>query len=90
MQNVLGPWQAIKNNNTWQIVDGNNQIIAMVADIPDAETKAKQIAIAPFVFDALKSVVELLGDEDIPDNGELSGAAISDLARAAVEIIGNY
>jgi hypothetical protein len=27
----------------------------------------------------------MLGDEDLPDNGEFSGAAVTDMLRAAVE-----
>lgn len=39
---------------------------------------------APLLYEALKAMLELIGDEDLPDNGELSGAAICDLARHAV------
>jgi hypothetical protein len=39
---------------------------------------------APLLYVALKAMLDLIGDEDLPDNGELSGAAICDLARAAV------
>ncbi len=86
MANVAGTWQAKKNGDVWQVLDGEGRLIATLADIPDAEAKAKQIAINPYMLEALKSMVELLGDEDIPDNGELSGAAICDMARAAVEM----
>jgi hypothetical protein len=37
-------------------------------------------------MEALKGLVALIGDEDLEDNGELSGAAICDMARAAVEL----
>ena len=37
---------------------------------------------------AAEAVLDLLGDEDLPDNGELSGAAITDALRAAVEAEG--
>jgi hypothetical protein len=30
------------------------------------------------MLEAFKGISELIGDEDLPDNGELSGAAISD------------
>ena len=33
---------------------------------------------------ALKAVYELMGDTDLPDNGEISGAAVSDMVRAAI------
>ena len=39
---------------------------------------------ASLLYEALKGMVDLIGDEDLPDNGELSGAAICDLARDAV------
>ena len=38
--------------------------------------------------EALKSMVALIGSEDLHDNGELSGAAICDMARAAIEMAG--
>lgn len=37
------------------------------------------------LFRALKSLVDLIGDDDLPDNGELSGAAICDFARSVVD-----
>ena len=39
---------------------------------------------ASLLYEALKGMVDLIGDEDLPDNGELSGPAICDLARYAV------
>lgn len=39
---------------------------------------------AGLLYEALKGMVDLIGEEDLPDNGELSGAAICDLARYAV------
>lgn len=84
MANIPGTWQAKKNEDVWQVLDGEGRLIATLSDIPDAEAKAKQIAVSPYVLEALKSMVELLGDEDMPDNGELSGAAVCDMARAAV------
>ncbi|WNM57488.1 hypothetical protein [Candidatus Nitrospira allomarina] len=39
---------------------------------------------ASLLYEALKGMVALIGDDDLPDNGELSGAAICDLARYAV------
>ncbi len=35
-------------------------------------------------LEALKALMELIGDSDLPDNGELNGAAICDMARAAI------
>lgn len=39
------------------------------------------------LYEALKAITNLIGDDDLPDNGELSGAAICDLARAVIERI---
>jgi hypothetical protein len=41
------------------------------------------------MLEALKGIAELIGDEDLPDNGELSGAAISDMVHAAIQLSGN-
>jgi general stress protein YciG len=37
------------------------------------------------LFRALKSLLNLIGEEDLPDNGELSGAAVCDFARAIAD-----
>lgn len=37
------------------------------------------------LFRALKSLVNLIGDDDLPDNGELSGAAVCDFARSVTD-----
>ena len=39
---------------------------------------------APAMYEALKTLLALIGDEDLPDNGELSGAVICDFARSAL------
>lgn len=39
---------------------------------------------AALLYEALKGMVDLIGEEDLPDNGELSGAAVCDLARYVV------
>jgi len=42
------------------------------------------------MLEALSGIVQLIGEEDLPDNGELSGAAICDLASSALAVaIGN-
>jgi hypothetical protein len=33
---------------------------------------------------ALEAALAILGDDDLPDNAELSGAAVTDMMRAAV------
>lgn len=37
------------------------------------------------LFQALKSLVDLIGNDDLPDNGELSGAATCDFARSIAD-----
>lgn len=54
-------------------------LLAMVNLIGDCDKEA-----APLLYVALKSMLDLLGEDDLEDNGELSGAAICDLARSAV------
>ena len=41
-------------------------------------------AAAPAMYEALQALLALIGDEDLPDNGELSGASICDFARSAL------
>ena len=36
------------------------------------------------LLEALEAALAILGTDDLPDNGELSGAAVTDLMRAAV------
>ena len=36
------------------------------------------------LHDALQAALAVLGDDDLPDNGDLSGAAVTDMMRAAV------
>ena len=45
---------------------------------------ATLIAAAPAMYEALQALLALIGDEDLPDNGELSGASICDFARSAL------
>jgi hypothetical protein len=37
------------------------------------------------LLESLEAALAILGDDDLPDNGELSGAAVTDMMRAAVE-----
>ena len=50
-----------------------------------ADAGGKAYPIHQDLLKAAQAVLSVLGDEDLPDNGELSGAAVSDLLRAAVE-----
>jgi len=65
-------------------VDSDGKLIVALADIPDAKDKVKLIVASPYMPEALKSMLALIGEDDLPDNAELSGAAICDMARSAV------
>ena len=49
-----------------------------------SKANAALIAAAPAMYEALQALLALIGDEDLPDNGELSGASICDFARSAL------
>jgi hypothetical protein len=83
---IPGTWEAKLDCKVWKIFDENSQLIATLAKSSDAETKARIIAISPYMLEALKGVVGLLRDEDLPDNGEYNGGAVSDMVRSAVEL----
>lgn len=83
---IPGTWEARLDGKVWKIFDEGGQLIATLADSADAKARAKLIAMSPYMMEALKGVVELIGDEDLSDNGELSGAAVSDMVRSAVHI----
>ena len=54
-----------------------------VQEMTDADAKAALAA--PILLEACRAVLNLAGEDcDLPDNGEYSGAAITDLVRAAV------
>ena len=81
-----GSWQTKRMLNKWYILDEEENKVATIEDTTDLEKKARLIAASPYMLQALQAVIDILGDEDLPDNGELSGAAISDMVRSAVEI----
>lgn len=83
---VNGPsevWKAVLKDGAWVVQTSDGEVIATVGKGKDAEANAKLIAKSPYMLEALKAVVALIGDEDLPDNGELSGAAVSDMVRSA-------
>lgn len=82
---IPGTWEARLDGKVWKIFD-DGQLIATLAESADAEARAKIIAVSSYTIEALKGVVELIGDEDLPDNGELSGSAVCDMARVAIEL----
>jgi hypothetical protein len=86
-RHIPGTWEAKLDGKVWKIFDEAGQLVATLAQKPDAEARAKLIAMSPYMVEALKGVVELMGDEDLPDNGELSGAAACDMARSAVATV---
>ncbi len=83
---IPGTWEAKLDGKVWKILTEDEQVVATLAESTDAESRAKMIAVSPYMLEALKGVVELIGDEDLPDNGELSGAAVCDMVRSAVEL----
>ena len=81
-----GPWKAIFEAGSWQIKSEDGHVIASIRKSGREEMDATLIATSPYMLGALKALIELIGDEDLPDNGELSGGAICDLARTAVAL----
>jgi hypothetical protein len=79
-------WKATPKGDSWSVQDDKGNVIASINKAKNAETNARLMAASPYMLEALKAVVNLIGDEDLPDNGELSGAAICDLVRSAVEL----
>ena len=79
-------WKAILEDAIWKVKSSDGVKIASVEKGRQAEANAKLIAASPTMFEALSGLVQLIGEEDLPDNGELSGAAICDLARSAVAL----
>ena len=86
-KHIPGTWKTKLDGKTWKVFDEKGQLIATIAQRADAKEKAKLIAVSPYMMEALKGVVELIGDEDLPDNGEFSGAAISDMLRSSIEMM---
>ena len=87
-----GPWQisTIQNEpEKMSIIDADMCFVAEVwQTYIDGESRqqahAALIAAAPAMYEALQALLALIGDEDLPDNGELSGASICDFARSAL------
>ena len=78
---IPGTWEARLEDEVWKIFDGD-QLVATLVDSADAEARAKMMAMSPYMLEALKGVVEIMGDEDLPDNGEMNGGAVSDMIVA--------
>jgi len=86
LNHTEGTWKAGLEGGRWKVRSSEDKVIASVEKGGQDEANAKLIAASPMLFEALSSLVELIGEEDLADNGELSGAAICDLARSAVAI----
>ena len=85
-QHTPHPWKATLKGDTWEVRAKDGCMIASVQATCNEQADATLIAASPYMLEALQALVELIGDEDLPDNGELSGAAICDMARAAVAV----
>lgn len=83
---TLGTWRAVFENGRWKVKSSEDKIIALVQKSSEEEAYARLITASPMMFEALSALVQLIGEEDLPDNGELSGAAICDLARSALAV----
>ena len=81
-----GMWKAVLEDSQWRIRSPQNILIASLEKGNHDEANAKLMAASPMMLEALSGLVQLIGEEDLPDNGELCGAAICDLARSAVAI----
>ena len=85
-KNRGGTWKAVLEGGKWKIRSSESGLIASIEKGSQDEANARLIAASPMIFEALSGLVQLIGEEDLPDNGELSGAAICDLARSAVAV----
>jgi len=79
-------WVAAPKGDTWTVQTQDGHIIATLGAGKEARKNAKPIAASPYMLEALKAVIGLIGDEDLPDNGDLSGAAVCDMVRAAAQL----
>ncbi len=79
-------WRSVQLGKTWQVQTEQGRLVATLGSSKDSRLDAKLIAASPYMIEALKAVLNLIGEEDLPDNGELSGAAICDMARSAVSL----
>ena len=82
-----GTWKALLEGGRWEVRSSENKVIASIDKNSQDEANARLIAASPMMLEALSGLVQLIGEEDLPDNGELSGAAICDLARSAIAIV---
>jgi hypothetical protein len=81
---TAGVWKVVLESGKWKVHSSKDKLIASVENNGQEEANARLIAASPIMFEALSGLVQLIGEQDLPDNGELSGAAICDLARSAL------
>ncbi len=86
IKNVPGLWKAVAENGAFTIIDNTGNKIASIEPNDDAAKNAFMVVNAPYMLEALKGLVALIGDDDLDDNGELSGAAVCDIARNAIAL----
>ena len=81
-----GPWHVGLKPGPMVYGPQGEQIVGLnvMLDSDEVLANAKFIAAAPAMYEALQALLALIGDEDLPDNGELSGASICDFARSAL------
>ena len=79
-------WEAVLRDNQWAILGQDKSVVATLHGKANNETNANLVAASPYMLQALKALSDLIGDEDLPDNGELSGAAVCDFVRTAVAL----
>jgi hypothetical protein len=83
---IPNTWVATPKGDYWEVSTQDGHFVTRVGG-KEAKKNAKLIAASPYMLEALKAVVGLIGDEDLPDNGELSGAAVCDMVRSAIKIV---
>ncbi len=86
IKSMPGSWKAKLEDDLWQVEDKEGRKVASVMNNESAEANTRLITTSPYMLEALKSLVELIGDDDLEDNGELSGAAVCDMAREAIAL----
>ena len=86
-----GPWYPhlakadhCLSSSVWGAEPGNQVAVIGRKSLQTMNANATLIAAAPAMYEALQALLALIGDEDLPDNGELSGASICDFARSAL------
>lgn len=84
---IPNKWKAVQEGDSWQVQTENGMVVASIRNDKDAAVNTGLMAASPYLLEALKAIVDLIGDEDLPDNGELSGAAVCDMARLAITLV---